>query len=171
MRRMVTCSLSARPATRALRAWLPPCANTRAPLSGSSLERLWLLVMGGLLVEDNRTFGRCWRVNEDVVPDRADGYGRCRWVGRVGKKEERQEMPAARPSCALTTYKLGLLYPLLAWVQLGIARRKLYLQRHSMEAKSKRMRTYLIGCTCETQAKEARRMARVASYLSGMQPL
>ena len=32
MRRMVTCSLSARPATRALRAWSPPCANTRDPL-------------------------------------------------------------------------------------------------------------------------------------------
>ena len=31
MRRMVTCSLSARPATRALRAWSPPCANTPLP--------------------------------------------------------------------------------------------------------------------------------------------
>ena len=75
-------------------------------------------------MKDNRTFRRCWRVNEDAVPDLANGAGRCRWVGRVGKKEERQEMPAARPSCALTTYKLGLLYPLLAWVQLGIRKKK-----------------------------------------------
>ena len=57
MRRMVTCSLSARPAAHAPRAWSPTCANTRAPLSGSNLERLWLLGMGGLLVRDDRTSG------------------------------------------------------------------------------------------------------------------
>ena len=45
----------------------------------------------------------CKRANEDDVHDLAGGFGQCRWVGRVGKKDERQEMPAARPSCAHDT--------------------------------------------------------------------
>ena len=53
--------------------------------------------------------GRCWRVNEDVVPDRADGFGRCRWVGRVGK-ERRAPRDACRVA-VLRAHKHGLFVP------------------------------------------------------------